>query len=189
MFLPESVDDKKKADERRKLAYKNIEEWCLQLIPEKIRSDVQISTQEVICGDPECAPIDTAVTIIFSSGGDGVLGFQMEAYEVTQEEVENKFPTKTVLEKWHKGEEAEWPPYDASDVELPELRFTIGTKVFCRIGPDAETDWAPGEIVELWYTEKTWPPGSFAPYKIKLDDGRQIFAPGDMDAVVKKQPE
>jgi len=187
MFLPESVDETKVADERRKLAYKHIEEWSLELVPENIRSDVTISSQEVICGDPECSPIDTAVTIIFTSGGDGVLGFPMEAYEVTQEELKAKFPTKDVLEKWQKGEEAEWPPFE--ETELPELRFAIGTKVFCRIGPDAETDWAKGEVVQLWYTEKNWPPGSFAPYKIKLDDGRQIFAPGDMDAVIKERIE
>jgi hypothetical protein len=66
MFLPESVDETKLADERRKLAYKKIEEWSLELIPENIRSDAQISSQEVICGDPECSPIDTAVTIIFT---------------------------------------------------------------------------------------------------------------------------
>ena len=66
MFLPESVDETKVADERRKLAYKHIEEWSLELVPENIRSDVTISSQEVICGDPECSPIDTAVTIIFT---------------------------------------------------------------------------------------------------------------------------
>ena len=118
------------------------------------------------------------------------MGFPMEAHEVTEEEVRDKFPTKEVLIKWQKGEDAEWPPsFDADDVQLPELRFDVGTKVHCRVGPDADKDWAPGEVVQLWYTEKTWPPGSFAPYKIKLDDGRQIFAPGDMDAVVKKQQE
>ena len=148
-----------------------------------------------------CAPlvlIITVVIIILSfpfrliSGGDGILGFPMEAHEVTEEEVRDKFPTKEVLIKWQKGEDAEWPPSfdaDADDVQLPELRFDVGTKVHCRVGPDADKDWAPGEVVQLWYTEKTWPPGSFAPYKIKLDDGRQIFAPGDMDAVVKKQQE
>jgi hypothetical protein len=121
------------------------------------------------------------------SGGDGVLGFPMEAHEVTQEELKGKFPTKDVLEKWQKCEEADWPPFEQT--ELPELRFAIGTKVFCRIGPDATKDWAPGEVVQLWYTEKNWPPGSFAPYKIKLDDGRQIFAPGDMDAVIRERTE
>lgn len=189
MFNPEAsaLDEKKVADERRKKAFRNIDKWSLELMPEHIRADAQVSAQEVICGDPTCAPIDTAITIVFSSGSDGMIGLPMEAYEVTQEELASKFPTKEVLEKWHKGEEAEWPPFE--EQELPELRFTIGTKVLCRIGPDADKDWAPGSVVQLWYTEKTWPPGSFAPYKIALDDGRNIFAPGDMDQVIRKQPE
>jgi hypothetical protein len=112
----------------------------------------------------------------------------MEAREVTQEELAGSFPTKDVLEKWHKGEDADWPPIDLP-TEMPELRFDIGTKVLCRIGPDAEKDWAPGEVMLLWYREPNWPAGSFAPYKIKLADGRDIFAPGDMDQVIRKAPD
>jgi hypothetical protein len=29
---------------------------------------------------------------------------------------------------------------------------------------------------------------AFAPYKIELDDGRNIFAPGDMDQVIRRDP-
>ena len=110
----------------------------------------------------------------------------MEAKDVTQEILTENFPTLEVLEKWHKGEEAEWPPMDDPGT-MPELRFEVGTKVFCRIGPDADKDWAPGTVSMLWYREGSWPPGSFAPYKIKLDDGRDIFAPGDMDQIIRKQ--
>jgi len=189
MFLPDAaaLNEKKVADERRKEAFRNIEKWSLELIPEAIRDAAVISAQEVVCGDPECSPIDTAISIVFQSGGlDGMLGLPMEAYEVTKEELAAKFPTKEVLEKWHRGEEAEWPPFDT---QLPELRFAIGTKVLCRIGPDAEKDWLAGNITQLWYTEKSWPPGSYAPYKVALDDGRQIFAPADMDQVVRIFPD
>lgn len=95
----------------------------------------------------------------------------MEAQEVTEAEIKNAFPTPDVIEKWHKGEEAEWPPD-----EPIELRFYIGMFVLCRVGP---TDWAPGKVLQLWYREPNWPPGSFAPYKIKLADGREIYAPID----------
>lgn len=110
----------------------------------------------------------------------------MEAKEVTKEELEANFPTKEVLEKWQKGEEADWPPV-GEPTEMPELRFDMGTKVLCRIGPDEEKDWAPGTVAMLWYREPNWPPGSLAPYKVKLDDGRDIFAPGDMDQIIRKQ--
>jgi hypothetical protein len=111
----------------------------------------------------------------------------MEAKAVTKEELASNFPTREVLEKWHRGEDADWPPVE-EPAELPELRFDVGTRVLCRIGPDAERDWSPGKVIQLWYREKNWPPGSFAPYKIKLDDGRNIFAPGDMDQVIRRNP-
>ena len=66
MFLPEAADEKKQADARRKLAFNNIEGWCLGLVPEDIRADALISAQEVACGDPYCSPIDTSVSIIFT---------------------------------------------------------------------------------------------------------------------------
>jgi hypothetical protein len=111
----------------------------------------------------------------------------MEAKDVTKEDLESNFPTREVLEKWHAGEDADWPPVD-EEGDFPELRFQVGTRVLCRIGPDANTDWAPGTVVLLWYREPTWPKGSYAPYKIQLDDGRNIFAPGDMDQVIRLQP-
>jgi hypothetical protein len=66
MFLQSGLEYKKKADEDRKNAFRNIEAWSLDIIPETIRDQAQISIQEVQCGDPQCAPIDTAVTILFS---------------------------------------------------------------------------------------------------------------------------
>ena len=101
-----------------------------------------------------------------------MFGVPMEAQEVTEKEIKAAFPTPDVIEKWHKGEDAEWPPED----EPIELRFYVGMHVLCRVGP---TDWAPGKVLQLWYREANWPPGSFAPYKIKLEDGREIYAPID----------
>jgi len=185
MFLPDAsaLNEKKIADNRRKQAYRDIEKWSLELMPATIRDDAVISAQEVICGDPDCSPVDTLINIVFNSGIDGSIGIPCEAPKVTKEELEVKFPTVNVLEKWHKGEMAEWPPLEP---ELPMLRFEVGTRVMCRIGPDAERDWATGIITQLWYAEKSWPEGSYAPYKIKLDDGRKIFAPGDMDQVIRR---
>lgn len=102
----------------------------------------------------------------------------MEANEVTKKELDHVFPPARILEAWHRGEEAEWP-------EPEPLRFSVGNKVFCRIGP---SDWAPGTVAQLWYREPGWPDNSFAPYKIRLDDGRDIFAPADMDQIIKLNP-
>ena len=65
MFLPGNSTEKQKEDERRKAAYKNIETWSLSLIPEECRGEALVSVQEVQCGDPQCAPIDTAITVQF----------------------------------------------------------------------------------------------------------------------------
>lgn len=123
------------------------------------------------------------------SGGRGMIGLPMEAKEVTPEELKNVFPPPKILEKWHAGEDADWPPepdYGAAPMGFPQLRFEVGQKVLCRIGPDV---WFPGEIVQLWYRESHWPANSWAPYKIRLDDGRDIFAPGDLDQVIKVNPD
>jgi hypothetical protein len=66
MFLPTAVQENKKKEEDRKAAFKNIERWSLEIIPESIRSEALVSIQEVQCGDPMCSPIDTAITIQFS---------------------------------------------------------------------------------------------------------------------------
>ena len=66
MFLPENQASKGKEDEERKAGFKKIEAWSLDIIPSKLRKDASVSVQEVQCGDPDCAPIDTAVTIVFN---------------------------------------------------------------------------------------------------------------------------
>jgi hypothetical protein len=96
----------------------------------------------------------------------------MEAREVTKEELSNNFPTTEVLEKWYRGEDADWPPFE--EPEFPELRFDVGTRVLCRIGPDANKDWAPGEIVLLWYREPNWPKGCKYQKQTKQKTKRRI---------------
>jgi len=66
-----------------------------------------------------------------------------------------------------------------------ELRFTVGTKVQCKTG-HGEDGWSNGTIIKLWYREERWPAGRLAPYQIKLDDGRLIFAPLDDDRVIRE---
>ena len=121
-------------------------------------------------------------------------GLPMLAKEVDFETLKQSFPTPNVLMKWSRGEEAEWPIFEDEEEEeeeeeeindIPQLRFDVGTKVECRIGPDPVTGWAKGEIIQLWYREPAWPPNSFAPYKVKLDDGKNIFAPADLEHVIR----
>lgn len=99
----------------------------------------------------------------------------MLAKEVTLEEIKNIFPPENILEQWHQGQDAEWPP-------PPTLRFSLGTRVECRVGP---SEWSKGTVIQLWYREENWAPNMVAPYKIQLIDGRNIFAPADADQIIR----
>lgn len=68
MFLPQSEAanaEIRSAEQTRREAYSRIEIWVTEAIPAEIRQGVTISVQEVQCGDPNCAPIDTAIAILF----------------------------------------------------------------------------------------------------------------------------
>ena len=120
-----------------------------------------------------------------------MMGIPMQAKEVTKETLLDTFPTDDVLNAWARGEEADWPPLeDFSDDEdqfsdRPRLRFKVGQRVACRVGPDPVTGWATGKVSLLWYREPQWPANSWAPYRIELDDGRNIFAPGDVEQIIR----
>ncbi|KAI2495530.1 hypothetical protein MHU86_18975 [Fragilaria crotonensis] len=75
MFLPNVNADAEKA--ALKEHCDRIERWALDIIPSDIREEVVVSVQEVQCGDPECAPIDTVITVLFDSGGRGMFGLPL----------------------------------------------------------------------------------------------------------------
>jgi hypothetical protein len=51
---------------KKKAAIQQIERWALAMIEsETIRNACIISIQEIICGDPSCAPVDTVVVFTF----------------------------------------------------------------------------------------------------------------------------
>lgn len=193
-------DDRKKRQERQRLKlFKNIEQWSLDLIPPFLRlQGVVIRVQEIQCGDPQCSPIDTAVTIDFPKfGSGGMISIPAEARDVTMEDVMHYFPSEKVLEAWSRGEDAVWPPITEQEMEYIEegkmipdswsppipLRFECGTRVECRLGVE---QWEPGTIVKLWYKAPDWPPDALAPYQVRLDDGRLIFAPADNEEVIRE---
>ena len=68
MFLPKNDSNNaeiRAAEQARREGYSRIEVWVTEAIPAEIRRGVTVSVQEVQCGDPECAPIDTAIAIMF----------------------------------------------------------------------------------------------------------------------------
>eukprot|EP00588_Corethron_pennatum_P008868 CAMPEP_0194275260 /NCGR_PEP_ID=MMETSP0169-20130528/8146_1 /TAXON_ID=218684 /ORGANISM="Corethron pennatum, Strain L29A3" /LENGTH=225 /DNA_ID=CAMNT_0039018681 /DNA_START=49 /DNA_END=726 /DNA_ORIENTATION=- len=223
MFLPDSLknDSESKPEEKRRIL-ERVEQWTRSFIPATIRDhpEIQIHVKEQICGDPDCAPIDTVICILFPQNGRMMLRIQKGPGDVTEEEVSEALPPhdskfdydpetieagKRVWDDCMSGEEGYWPPFpeyeeeeeeneeeedfgDPDALNRPPLRFIIGEAVQCRMGPDPVTGWAGGKVLRLWYRERNWPPGQLAPYHILLDDGREIFAPADVEQVIRKNP-
>ncbi len=91
------------------------------------------------------------------------------------------FPDKETLTDWAAGKKAAWP-------RRPALRFDVGARVECRVGPHPVKGWAQGRVIKLHYSEPSWPPNMVAPYQVALHDGRLIFAPQDIDQVIRLRP-
>jgi len=67
-----------------------------------------------------------------------------------------------------------------ADVATTTLRFEVGTRVECNCG-----GWEGGTIVKQFYRQSSFPPGTFAPYQVRLDNGKLIYAPIDEDRVCR----
>jgi len=63
---------------------------------------------------------------------------------------------------------------------MSQYRFAIGDRVECNTG-----EWVAGTVVALDYAQPNWPPGKIAPYQVRLDDERLIFAPIDDAKVIR----
>mmetsp|Transcript_2208 Transcript_2208/g.2996 ORF Transcript_2208/g.2996 Transcript_2208/m.2996 type:complete len:261 (+) Transcript_2208:101-883(+) len=183
MFDPAEKKKEKAMKNKKKKILSDIKNWGLSLIPAgDLHAGLLIDVNEVICGDPSCAPVDTVFTLIWEGGGRGVFAIPLAPNEISQDDLIDFFPDEDTLTQWKAGKKARWP-------RLPELRYKIGDRVECRIGPHPVKGWAPGRIIRLHYTEPNWPPNMVAPYQIALHDGRLIFAPQDTDQVIRLRPD
>ena len=68
-----------------------------------------------------------------------------------------------------------------SDKEATTLRFPVGTRCECNCG-----QWKSGTVVKHFYVQSSFPEGMCVPYQVELDDGKKIFAPADVDCVIRK---
>lgn len=56
------------------------------------------------------------------------------------------------------------------------LRFEVGTKIFARVGKGSK-GWKKGTIIKQWDDQ--------AAYRVRLDNGTEVYAPIDSDVCVK----
>lgn len=68
-----------------------------------------------------------------------------------------------------------------ADTPTMLLRFPVGTRVECNCGT-----WKPGTVIKHFYAQKSFPEGMCVPYQVQCDDGKKIFAPRDVDAVIRE---
>mmetsp|Transcript_11593 Transcript_11593/g.31240 ORF Transcript_11593/g.31240 Transcript_11593/m.31240 type:complete len:270 (-) Transcript_11593:256-1065(-) len=174
LFNPDA--QKEKARERK--ACGRVKEMVLELIPPELQDGIIVSVQQMACGDPGCAPIDTIINLTWQEGLSKPIKVGLEAHQVDYPDLQEALPPVEVITSWSQGE----------DAKSPELRFANGLKVQCRVGADPVTGWAAGTIVALWYREEAWPSGAYAPYQIKLDDGRLIFGESGTFATHRQAP-
>ena len=110
MFDPDAV---KLQGEKRNLL-NELSRKCYLLVPEEpkeLRQGLMLFTKEVQCGDPDCSPIDTIVTLVWGSNDDsgkGMFGLPFPPEQITDEILKDHFPDKKTLVKWHKGLTAFW---------------------------------------------------------------------------------
>jgi hypothetical protein len=73
---------------------------------------------------------------------------------------------------------------EMAEAKRAKLRFKIGDKVECNTGPSG---WLKGKIVDLMYRDEYMKPGMVAPYQVELNDGRFIYAPHDVEQLIRAQ--
>jgi len=191
MFNPSAAKGQAAVKAAKKKLENALKEQSLALVPPALREGIMIDVKEVQCGDPSCSPIDTVFTFIWppvegqGKPGRGMFGLPYSLEEIGSEDLQDMFPDEPTLTKWRSGKSARWPPPPV----MAQPRFAVGERVECRIGPHPVKGWAAGRVVKLFYRESSWPAGMIAPYQIALHDGRLIFAPKDLDEIIRKRPD
>jgi hypothetical protein len=111
MFDPEAAKAKKDTAALKKKAFEDIKSWIMAALPDDVKSEVEtVATREFQCGDPSCAPIDTAIQIFFKDPKRKPLqtGLPKEAHTLTQAEIETAVdmlltPAPEVCVSMHSG--------------------------------------------------------------------------------------
>lgn len=89
MFLPGRSAEKEKEEQKRH--FSQVEEWSLQIIPAEFSQGTDVSVQEVQCGDPDCAPIDTLVTMFFARYERPMMKIAMSTCTVDDDDTASPF--------------------------------------------------------------------------------------------------
>lgn len=94
MFNPGKAAKDKAEKSAKKKAIDNLRNWSLSIIPIHLQENLIIDINEVVCGDPSCAPVDTVFTLVWSNehNGKGLFAVPSTAAEITQDDLIEFFP-------------------------------------------------------------------------------------------------
>jgi hypothetical protein len=95
MFNPNKAAKDKGEKAVKKKALENLKAWSLTLVPIDLQEGLIIDINEVVCGDPSCAPVDTVFTLVWGGSGKGLFAIPAPAAEVMQEDLVDFFPVSS----------------------------------------------------------------------------------------------
>lgn len=198
MFDPSKVDETKLNERLTKQACMKIKTMVEERLPKNIDIKQHVSVREIICGDPECAPIDTLVELWF--GGDEGdeeesnhqgFAFPLKAIEITEKDIEDKMPPLDIIEQWQQGLDPEYP-FPEPPPSL-QLRFDLNEKVEVLVGSESSSEgsghWESGNISQLWYRDRSWPLWAYVPYLVTLGlNQRDTYVVSDLETRIRAHP-
>jgi hypothetical protein len=92
MFDPLKATRDKALKAQKKKGLEELKAWATDLVPEDLRDGLIIDVNEVVCGDPSCAPVDTFFTLVWETSGKGVFALPAPVAEISREELIENFP-------------------------------------------------------------------------------------------------
>ena len=119
----------------KKEAIARVKSWVEARLPSEhlTNRDAVVGVSEVECGDPNCAPIDAVVRIIYRESCGTIFGIPCEVQDVEEEDIESQMPPPEVIEDWYLGKPTPWPPepepQEPGPVPTDALRFAVGDRV------------------------------------------------------------
>lgn len=158
MFDPSKVEDAARSKREARDGIERIESWVAEMLQ---TSRVRATVNEVQCGDPNCAPVDTVLEFWAEPNIHWRLGLSKRATDVVLKDVKEIFPAPDVIDSWSSGVDAEWPrpgPPPRDDC----LDHRLGDEVDVFLG----IRWHRAKVVQLWYRDKFWPKDCYMPYKV-----------------------
>ena len=190
LFDPSSTAERRKKAALIRATEQQVSEWAMEAVPEDLRAGCRVSVFDACaCTDENCDPTGTVVQYFFREGRPGAVEIPKGIFDVSMEDFREVMPPEDVLRAWSEGRKMDWPPMPeappAPTFETHPLRFDIGRRVRCRIGPDPVRGWRAGRVVKHYYRESKWAPDKFVPYQVQLDDGTLIYAPRDKDKLIQ----